>query len=58
MVKKAKPEKAAAEKKNKPAQETQDSHASPPSIKSGLIKIMLPAMVGSALVTAVCGALR
>ena len=57
MVKKAKPEKAAAEKKNKPAQETQDSHASTPSIKSGLIKIMLPAMAGSALVTAVCGAL-
>lgn len=57
MVKKAKPTKAAAEKKSKPAKEANAKSTTQPSIKSGLINIMLPAMVGSALATAICGAL-
>ena len=57
MVKKAKPTQAAADKKSKPAKETNTKSTTQPSIKSGLINIMLPAMVGSALATAICGAL-
>ncbi|MEE2733626.1 MAG: phosphomannomutase/phosphoglucomutase [Pseudomonadota bacterium] len=54
MVKKAKPAKADAEKKSKKVKDTSNEQH---TVKAGLMGIMLPAMVGSALVTAVCGAL-
>ncbi|MBA53237.1 MAG: phosphomannomutase [Pseudomonadales bacterium] len=55
MVKKAKPAKADAEKKGK--KKAEDTSEQQHTVKSGLMGIMLPAMAGSALVTAVCGAL-
>ena len=55
MVKKAKPAKADAEQKGKKKDSSTDSEQH--TVKSGLMGIMLPAILGSALVTAVCGAL-
>jgi hypothetical protein len=51
MVKKAKPAKADAEKKGK--KKAEDTSEQQHTVKSGLMGIMLPAMAGSALVTAV-----
>ena len=55
MAKKAKPAKADAGKKA--SKQEKDTSNEQHTVKSGLMGIMLPAIAGSALVTAICGAL-